>query len=425
MKPKLVIVVMDGASDGLRSPTSLEVAKTPGLDELAKSAVCGAFYPIDDKSPPESDAAVFSLLGYNPNEYAVGRGLLEAIGAGVEFRVGEVAFRANFATVDPATMRIIDRRAGRTLTTDDAVKLAEALNGIDLGIHGGYAKVKATVGHRAVVVIGSRKFKLSADVSNIDPAYGRIGRLTVALQNFEPVIPKCKPLAETPEAVITCEIVDAFVRKAVEILDRHPVNIERESRGLLKANAILLRDAEDRMPGVKPVAELHSRVFGAVVEMPVEIGIAKLLGMKFQHVGYPTGNPAKDLPVRLDATLKLIDEVDVVYVHLKGPDEPGHDGDFEKKVRAIEDIDRYFIQPLIGSIDLDKVAVMVTADHATPPQVRAHTADIVPLMVSYRGLRRFDNIPRFTEKYCVERGSIGVIDSGFKVLRKVFKLLEA
>ena len=187
---KIIILVLDGVADSLRyRPTSLELAKTPGLDQLSKSSIAGCFYPIDDKTAPESDAAVFSILGYNPKEINVGRGLLEALGIGVDIREGfEVAFRANFATVDPNTMRIIDRRVGRSLSSEEAKELAKALNNIDLGLYGGYAKVYATVGHRAVVIIGSRERRLSANVSNTDPAYARVGRVSIALERFEPFI---------------------------------------------------------------------------------------------------------------------------------------------------------------------------------------------------------------------------------------------
>ncbi len=426
-KPKYILLVLDGVADSLRyRPTSLELANTPGLDQLAKMSVCGGFHPIDRETAPESDAAVFSMLGYDPHSISVGRGLFEALGAGLSIKEGyEVAFRANFATVDPATKRIVDRRVGRTLSSEEGRELAKAVDGMELGLYDGYARVVATVGHRAVVIIGSRSHRLSADVSNTDPAYGRKGRISIALPKYEPYVARCVPLVDSDEARRTAELVNIFTERVVEILDKHPINEERAKRGLLKANAILLRDAEDRYPSIEPIEKLYGKRFGAVAEMPVEKGIARLLGMEIAEVSPPSEDKAKDYLERLEATLSLLERVDVVYVHLKGPDEPGHDGDKQRKVRSIELIDRYFIQPLLNRVDLEKVAIIVTADHATPPEFKAHTAEPVPLMVAYAGLKKRDPIERFTEAECFTKGSIGVLEHGYEMLRRVFSIVES
>ncbi|MEM1526176.1 MAG: alkaline phosphatase family protein [Ignisphaera sp.] len=422
---KIVVVVIDGAADGITyRPTSFELAKTPGLDILAKNAVAGCFYPIDDKTPPESDAAVFSILGYNPEEISVGRGILEALGVGLRIKEGcEIAFRANFATVDPKSMKIIDRRVGRSLSTEEAGELAKAIDGVELGAYGGYAKVVATIGHRAVVVIGSRERKLSANVTNTDPAYERKGKLSVAVKSYTPYISMCKPLDDSEEAKVTCELVNEFIHKVVEVLDSHRINIERDGRGLPKANAVLLRDAEDRIPSITPIRNLYARSFGIVAEMPVEIGIGALLGMDVAKVSLQ-GSKNILYRERVEATLRLLEKNDVVYVHLKGPDEPGHDGNKLSKVEAIETIDELYIQPLIKSVDLESTAIIVTSDHCTPPELKAHSSDAVPIMVSYKRLKQLDNIVRFTEPECCSKGSLGIISKGYLVLSKVFSLLK-
>ena len=424
--PKLILLVLDGvADDPSLGKTSLELANIPNLDELARRAIGGGFYPIAKGIAPESDAAVLSMLGYNPEKYCIGRGIIEALGAGLTIKEGfEVAFRANFATVDPSTRRLVDRRVGRSLTTEEAVQLAKALDGMELGAHDGYVRFVATVGHRAVVIIGSRTKRLSADVSNVDPAYERRGRLSVAVKQFSPYIPKCRPLVDTEEARTTAELVNIFVDKAIEILDKHPVNIERAKKGLLKANAVLLRDAEDRLPKVPRVSELYGGLrFGAVAEMPVEKGIARIVGMEVAEVPPPTPNKAKDYPERLDKALELLERVDVVYVHLKGPDEPGHDGDKEGKVRAIELIDKYFVGPMLNRIDLREVAVIVTADHPTPPELKAHSGTAVPLIVAFEGLDRRDGLERFTERECFTKGSLGILEHGYEMLPRVLRVL--
>ncbi len=420
MKPeKLVFLVLDGAADSItqHEPTALESAEKPALDSLARRAVCGLQYPIAPGVAPESDAAVMSLLGYEPDRYYTGRGPLEALGAGLTLREGyEVAFRGNFATIDEETRRIIDRRVGRSLSTEEARRLAEALDGMELMGGDGYARVRATVGHRVAVIIGSRSGGVSDQVDNIDPAYVRKGLVSVAVPNPDMRLRRCRPLVDTPEARKTCRLVDEFVEKSIEVLSTHPVNIERAKKGMLKANVVLLRDAGGRLPRLPSISSLYGKSFGAVVEMPVEKGIAKAAQLRIYEVEPPQGNLERELPERLDAALKALEENDVVYVHLKGPDEPGHDGDFERKKRAIELIDRYFVSPLLDRVDTEKVAILVTSDHATPWPLKAHSGDPVPFMVSWEG---FDGGPgRFTERAC-KTGV--VIEHGWQLLRYVFE----
>ncbi|HID40677.1 MAG TPA: phosphonopyruvate decarboxylase, partial [Pyrodictium sp.] len=305
---RLIFIILDGAADRpVDGKTPLSEAETPGLDQLARNAVCGFHYPVAPGIAPESDLATISLLGYMPEKYYTGRGPLEAHGIGLALKQGyEVAFRANFATIDPATRRIIDRRVGRSLASNEAKELARALDMMQLGSDG-YARVRATIGHRAVVIIGSESSRLSAAVSNIDPAYVRKGLISEAVKNPDVTLPRCKPLDDSEEARRTCRMVDEFVEKAIEILDNHPVNIERSKKGLLKANAILLRDAGDRLPEMPPISEqLGLSPAAAVAEMPVEIGIAKAAGMKAYTVSPPSGELARDLPERLEAVLKAL-----------------------------------------------------------------------------------------------------------------------
>jgi 2,3-bisphosphoglycerate-independent phosphoglycerate mutase len=400
---RLIMLILDGAADRAEdSPTPLEAASTPGLNALARSAICGVHYPIAPGVAPESDTATLSLLGYNPEKYYTGRGPLEALGAGLSIREGfEVAFRANFATLDVKTRRIIDRRVGRSLTSREAEELAKTLDGLEL-LDTGYARVKATVGHRAVVIVGDREHELSDMVSNIDPAYERRGYVSVAVRNPDMKLPKCKPLVDSEAARRTCMLVDEFVEKSVELLDNHPINVERARKGLLKANVILLRDAGGRLPRLPPISTLYGyEPAAAIAEMPVEIGIAKAAGMKYYQVPPPSGRLEEDLPLRLEATLKALrDGNRFVYVHLKGPDEPGHDGDFERKKNAIEKIDEMFVQPLLDNVSLEDTLVIVTSDHATPWRLKAHSGDPVPWMASWQG---FQSGPgQFDEKTCMK-----------------------
>lgn len=419
---KLLYLVLDGMADSINDPeTTLEKANTPGLDFIARNGVCGLMYTIAKGIAPESDSAVLSILSYDPHKYYVGRGPIEALGANLTLKEGyEVAFRANFATIDPRTKRIVDRRVGRSLSTREAKGLAKALDGIDLGVYDGYARVKATIGHRAVVIIGSRRYKLSPMVENSDPAYTRRGLISIASKKVEPYIRRVKPLDDTEESRRTAELANAFTEKSIEILDKHPINEERRRRGLLPANAILLRDAGGSIPKVTPVNEKFKLKFALIAEMPVELGIGRLIGAYVVEVPPPSGNPKEDCELRLEKTLELLKEYDVVYVHLKGPDEPGHDGNFELKKKKIEEIDKYFVQPFLETMTSD-TAILVTADHATPPSIRAHTDDPVPVALYAKGVEP-DNVDKFSEKAC-KNGKLGLIEHGWLLLPKVLRLL--
>lgn len=418
----LLYLVLDGVADSLRDHvTTLEKAYKPGLDTIARNGICGLMYPIAKDIAPESDAAVLSILGYDPHKYYTGRGPLEALGAGLRFREGyEVAFRANFATIEAGTLKLIDRRVGRSLTTEEAHALAKAIDNMELGKYGGYARVKATIGHRAVVIIGSREHRLSANVGNSDPAYVRKGLISIAVRSYEPVLKEIEPLDNTVEAKITAELTNIFLKKVVEILDKHPINKARREKGLLPANVLLLRDAGDKLPKADPLPKKYNLSFALVAEMPVELGIGRALGAHVEEVPPPTGDPGTDYRIRLDTTLKLLKEYNIVYVHLKGPDEPGHDGDFELKKKRIEDIDKYFVTPLIEKKPSD-TAILVTADHATPPSLKSHSGDPVPIALWSPGIEA-DNVSVFTEREC-SRGRLGVFEHGWLLLPKIINLV--
>ncbi len=415
LKYRLLYLVIDGVADSLADQTTtLERAVKPGLDTIAHNGLCGAMYTVGKGVAPESDEAVISILGYDPHEVYPGRGVIEALGAGLSIREGyEVAFRANFATIDPSTRKLIDRRVGRSLETSEAHKLAEALDGLELGKYDGYVKVKATIGHRAVVVIGSRSHRLSPMVSNNDPAYQRKGLLSIAVPHYEPYLKEIVPMEDTEEARVTAELANLFVEKAIEILDKHPVNKERREKGLLPANVLLLRDAGGHIPRVVGLNEKYGCRSAVLAEMPVEIGIGRLFGADTVELEPPTGDPRRDYSLRLEKTFEALKNHDLVYVHLKGPDEPGHDGDFEGKKKRVEDIDKYYVQPLVENKPGD-LAILVTADHATPPSRRTHTDDPVPIALWVPGIEP-DQVTRYTEKDCL-KGKLGIYERGWLML---------
>ncbi len=413
MARKLLYVVLDGAPDGFERETALSLANKPGIDSLAERGLCGLAYILGPGVAPESDAAVMSLLGYDPEKYYTGRGPLEALGAGLNLPEGGIALRANFATVDPGTLRILDRRVGRSLSSIEARRLGEALDGLKLS--GGLATThfRATIGHRGVLVLEPHGARLSGAISNTDPAYERRGKISIAVERFEPYIREAVPLEDSEEARLAARLVNEFTRLAVDLLDGHEVNKERRKRGLPPANAVLLRDAGDRLPPAKPIKERFGLSFASIVEMVVERGIARALGIH----DIPVEVEGRSRPELLEEEAKLaaeaLREFDAVYVHLKGPDEPGHDGDLEAKIKAIEDIDRFFVRSILDRIPLEETLIVVTSDHATPWYKKAHSGDPVPLLLSNPRLGKGSG--RFTEEACKD-GPLGVVERGHKIL---------
>ena len=423
---KLLYVVLDGAPDGLRAPrTALSEAYKPHIDSLARNSVCGLAYIIGRGIAPESDAATISLLGYEPEKYYTGRGPLEAIGAGMEFAGNrQVAIRANFATLDPETFRIIDRRVGRSLSNYEARQLAEAIDGVELDNGRATAYFKHTIGHRGVLVIEHKTSQLSGWISNTDPAYSRVGLISHALEKYEKKLALSKPLKNDPAARLTARLVNEYTMKTIDILVEHPVNKERITKGFLPANGILLRDAGHEKPSLPPIREATGLEWYSVTEMPVEKGIAIIAGMR------PLETPLLKLKNRgsiLEFEAKLASQALSVagnvgvYVHLKGPDEPGHDGDLSGKISAIEEIDRYFFQPLMDIIEKEDVAVIVTSDHSTPWHLRSHSDDPVPVMVYHSKI--MGKARRFDEHSCRD-GELGLIEKGSYILPKALSVLK-
>lgn len=403
---KLLYVLLDGVGDRpepeLNYLTPLEAALTPNMDVLTRKAKMGLVHPVGRGIAPESDLAVFAMLGYRFDRYC-GRGVVEAVGSGLKFRDGELAIRANFATISE-DMTLIDRRVGRSLTDEEGEALAEAING-SVRFEDGRAhfRFKHTISHRAVIVIGYEGVKLSGEISNTDPAYRRIGWMSIAEEKAEGLkLSECIPLADTYEAKLSARLVNEFTEKSMGVLKVHEVNKRRRRLGMPEANAITLRDASDHRPSLKPLKERFGLRFSSVLDMPVERGVAKLVGME----GFEAGG-VRDYEEKVKKASKLLKEYDAVYIHLKGPDEPGHDGLPMKKKEVIEEIDERFFSKVL-KLDLKNLIVAVSADHSTPCSLRAHSADPVPLMISSPKLKG-DGLCRFTEREA-RKGSLGELN---------------
>lgn len=408
-------VLLDGVGDlphpDLGGSTPLEAASTPALDSLARAGAQGRVVTVGEGIAPESDIAVFNMLGYSfEGAQYPGRGVIEALGLGMDFEDGDLALRGNLATLAPDGA-ISDRRAGRRVSASEAGQVARELSGIELSVPGASVLVAPAVGHRVAVRIRAPG-GLSAGITNTDPAYASVGGMGVALAGGGPMRAlESRPV--DPGSEQAARLVNEFSSKAAGALSRSQVNEARRARSEPGIDCVLLRDAGNRRPEVAPIAQRHSARFASVVDMPVEVGIAGVLGMDALGAGGPS-----DYGAKASAAASALDGHDAVYVHLKGPDEFGHDGDAGGKARSIEDIDSGFFAPLAAQLG-GRAAFVVSADHSTPCTKKAHTDDPVPLLVS-GGAAPADGTLRMTEAEALS-GSLGLLP-GARVLDEALRL---
>lgn len=383
----VALIVLDGLGDrphpdtGGQSP--VEAAATPNLDRLVRAGRMGQVVVVGAGIAPESDAGVFALLGYDPVRDSPGRGVLEALGVEIPLAPGDIALRLNFATID-GDRNVLDSRVGRSLSTGEARQLAAGVTAADLLADEGIrAEVRATVGHRGVLWLHPlREGPLSPNVSNSDPFYEKVGGMGQARRPETPRLLPIRPLDGSPEASRTARALNTFLVRAADVLAGHSVNARRAMGGKQIGNALLVRNA-GALPAAPPMpfATKYGLRGAALTEMPVERGIARVLGLEDRYVGPMGSDRDAGYRERARLTQELVGQFPFVYVHLKGPDEPGHDGNAPLKREIIEAIDRSFFGPFLESVDLRRVRVAVTADHATPAILRGHSDDPVPLLL--------------------------------------------
>lgn len=406
----------------LNNETPLSAAETPNLDFLAKTGKTGLMYTVAKRIAPESDIGVISILGYDPFKYSTGRGILEAVGADIKIRNGDLALRCNFATLGQGTA-IIDRRAGRDLTAVEAQKLSEGIQEkVRLISHPADFEFRSTVGHRAVLVFRSKSGNLSSRITNTDPAYTRLEELGVAEEKPEMILKKCEPLEKSNEARISAELVNEFTEKSREALESSEVNEKRLREGKLKANAILARDAGHLLPKFFDLNKQYKLRFACLADMPVEKGIAKLAAMYVVDLPPPSKDLRKDSRIRVEKLLEMLPDYDCFYIHIKGPDQPAHDGNFQLKTQMIATIDEFFFGELLSKVDLKEHIICVTSDHATPCKLKAHSGHPVPVAIAGNEIKG-DKVSSFSEKEC-KTGSLGILQHGTQLMPKLINLMK-
>jgi len=311
------------------------------------------------------------------------------------------------------------RRAGRHIEKEDADGVAKELEEkIKFSVPNTTVVVSPTIGHRVIVRIRTETKKLSSKITNTDPAYSNIGGMGVAKAVGDFLkIEKCLPIDDNENSKLTANLVNEFSEQAINILKESQINKKRQEQGKKLLSCILLRDAGNKFPDVIPINDKHEMKFSCIVDMPVELGIADVLKMKTFEAGGLT-----DYEEKAKVAAKAMETQNSIYVHLKGPDEFGHDGDAIGKMKNIEEIDQRFFKTLVENIDSSKVAIIISADHSTPCINKGHSDDPVPVIVSGDFIKN-DGTTRMTEEQA-KKGSIGLIQ-GAEVVAKSLELIKS
>ena len=365
---KIVLLVLDGLGGlpmDLLGRTELEAANTPNLDALAARSDLGLSRPVAAGVSPGSGPGHLALFGYDPLEYAVGRGVLSALGVGFELGENDLAARINFATKDESG-KISDRRAGR-IATSDAAKLVDLLNE-NVELDGAEVFVTHEKEHRAVVVF--RAEGLSDALADSDPQ--RVGLAPPPVQST----------SDDPGDKKSAELANSFIEQADQILaDHHP------------ANTVLLRGF-GMHPALPKFDEIYELSAAAIAGYPMYKGLARLAGMEVLQEG-------EGIAGEFETLRNNWGSYDFFFVHVKAPDAAGEDGDFERKSAVIEELDAL----VPGLLDLDPDALAVTGDHATPAKMKSHSWHGVPFLLSSE--YTMPTAESFGERACAS-GSLGV-----------------
>src|SRR5262245_9272557 len=362
---KIVLLVADGLGglpEEAGGKTELETARTPNLDACAREGVCGLSIPVLPGITPGSGPGHLGLFGYDPLEYRIGRGILEALG--INFAVGpkDVAVRGNFCTVDEQG-RITDRRAGRP-TTERCVAMCRKLQ--EVRVPGVEVFVEPVREHRFVVVF--RGDNLGDAVNDTDPQ--------------QTGVPPLEAKGGDAPSANTARAVNAFVAEAGRVLkDEAPTNMVT-LRGFARYPKIATMQ---EVYGVRPVA---------IAVYPMYRGLARLVGMEIADAG-------STLEDQVHTLRRVWDKYDFFFLHYKYTDSTGEDGNFAAKVEMIERFDVG-----VGQVrELKPDVLIVTGDHSTPSKMRSHSWHPVPVVLT-ADLCRPDGVTEFGESQCL-RGGLG------------------
>lgn len=361
---KYVVVLGDGMADypidSLNGGTPLSAANTPTLDALSKESEIGLVHTIPEGMAPGSDTANLSVIGYNPKEYYTGRSPLEALSIGVDMKSTDVALRCNIVTVteeeaDYEDKIIVDHSSGEISTEDAAVLLEAVRQELESDIYKFY--VGTSYRHLLIWEQGQ--------VVELTPPHDVLG------QKIGQHLPKDKMLRD-------------MMQKSYDILNNHPINVERAKKGLNKANSIWFWGAGTR-PALSSFEEKYNKKGVMISAVDLLKGIAVGASMTNIVVEGANGGLHTNYEGKAMAAVKALTEdgYDFAYIHVEAPDEMGHQGSLEKKIQAIENLDKKVIKIVKDNLDKssEPYRMLVLPDHPTPIAIRTHCSDPVPYLL--------------------------------------------
>lgn len=362
---KIVLLVLDGLG-GLPmeagGPTELEAAHTPNMDKLAAEGSLGQTVPIRPGITPGSGPAHLSLFGYDPIEYVVGRGALEACGIGLSLKKGDIAVRCNFASVDEDG-KITDRRAGR-ISNDEARPIVEKLQAIR--VPGVDVVVKHVKEHRFAILMQGEG--LYPEIGDTDPQATGVPALPIS--------------ANDPRAENTAEKFRYWAAEARQLIADEP-----------KANSFTMRGFATN-PGLPQMEEIFGLDACCIAVYPMYRGVSELVGMKVIEF---EGETPRD---EFTAARQVWQDHNFFFIHIKKTDSMGEDGNFEGKVKVIESVD----QALPELLSLNPDVLIITGDHSTPAKLKSHSWHPVPFLLWAPKTGLADAQTRFGERFCATGG---------------------
>jgi 2,3-bisphosphoglycerate-independent phosphoglycerate mutase len=409
---KYVVIVGDGMADygieGLGGKTPLMVAKTPHMDWLAQHGEIGLVRTIPDGFTPGSEIANLSIFGYDPHRYYTGRGPLEAASLGVRLDPKDIAFRCNLVTLHFEGSKILmeDFSAGH-ISDEEAKRII-----IDLDREMGTKEVHfyPGVSYRHLMVFQNGAAKFSAlDQLELTPPHDITGR---EIASFLPRVGGSEGSGG--------DRILSLMKKSQELLKNHPVNLEREAKGLRLANSIWLW-GQGRSPQMTTLEERFGIEGYVISAVHLLKGIGILAGLKVLEVPGATGYFDTNYDGKAEYALKGLKEKDFVYVHVEAPDEAGHMGDLRLKIEMIETFDEKIVGAILkGLKGFERYRVLVLPDHATPLSMRTHAADPVPYVIySSEEELRNDSVEGFDE--ATARNSQVFIGKGFELIERFLR----
>lgn len=393
---KYILLVPDGAADEpideLDGKTPLEVAKTPNLDRLSETGLVGAVQVTPTDMYPGSDAANMALLGYDPKKFYTGRGPVEAAAMGIPMEAKDVAFRCSLITTDGETL--IDYSAGH-IATEDSKPIIE------------YANEK----------LGTRAMKLFPGVS-----YRHILRWSegpVEVQTHPPHESMGKKLAEIYPVGDGDTKIRKFIDDSINLLDNHPYNRRMRDEGKPVANTLWLW-SPGRAPLLPSFFQKRGMTGAVISAVDVVRGLGVLSGLEIVNVPGATGYFDTNYEGKALYAVDALDRHDFVWVHVEAPDEAGHAGSIEEKIRAIEKIDHYVVGTLIEKMkERNDFRLLCVPDHMTPIKRRGHAVGPVPYLLydSRKPLRGTNRYP-YDERAVAESKS--VLPDGYRLIDSLF-----